>query len=76
MKLIQNRDPDEKLKSIFLNELQDVLIENLNVERNEIATIADCLQMFLRFDGNLCNMIKSSVAQEYLSDERQHIQQM
>lgn len=76
MKLIQNRDPDEKLKLVLLNELQDVLIEYLNVERGDIPTIASCLQEFVRFDENMDNMISSSVAQLFLTDERENIHEM
>lgn len=76
MKLIQNRDPDEKLKTILLNELQDALIEHLNVERSEVPTIASCLHEFLRFEENLQSMISSSVAQLHLKDQRDNIKEM
>lgn len=68
MKMIANRNPVKSLNDFLLKKLQDLLIENLPVTRDELPSIASCLQAFVKFDENMQKMVKSSVAQENLSD--------
>lgn len=67
MKVVASRDPVASLSRFFLKKLQDLLTESLPVNRNELTTIAACLQEYARFDEMMLKTIKQSVSQEFLS---------
>lgn len=67
MKMIAKCDPKKSLNDFLLKKLQDLLIDNLEVAREELPTIASCLHAYVRFEENLHKMVKTSVSQENLS---------
>lgn len=64
MKIVAKRDPIASLNENFLKKLQDVMVENLPVKRGELATIAACLQAYVKHDEEMKVMVKSTVALE------------
>lgn len=64
MKIISKRDPVAALNENFLTKLQEILMENLSVERDEIPTIEACLEVYVKHEEKLQAMVTSSVKLE------------
>lgn len=76
MKNISNRDPKKSFNVFLLTKLQDLLIDNLQLDRKDLPTVAACLQAFVHYQENIQAMVKASVAQENLSDLHALMKQM
>jgi hypothetical protein len=64
MKIVSKRDPVASLNENFLGKLQDVMIENLQMKREELSTIAACLQAYVKYEEEIKVMVKSTVSLE------------
>jgi hypothetical protein len=64
MKVSSKRDPIANLNENFLSKLQEVLIENLPVDREELTTIEACLETYVKHEEKLQSMVKASVNME------------
>lgn len=76
MKNISKRDPIASLNENFLIRLQDVLVENLHVGREEIPTIEACLEAFVRHEEKMQTMISSNVNLENFKKIHEVMKQM
>lgn len=64
MKSVAKRDPVASLNENFLNQLQDVMTENLPVNKEDLPTITTCLQTYLKHEESIKLMVNSTVALE------------
>jgi hypothetical protein len=64
MKISSKRDPIANLNENFLSKLQEVLLENLPVEREELTTIEACLETYVKHEEKMQSMVNASVNME------------
>lgn len=76
MKIIGNRNPVVTLNANFLATLQDVLMENLSLERDEIQTVEACLEAYVKHEERIQTLTQSSVKQENLKKINEVLKQM
>jgi adenylosuccinate lyase len=66
MKIISKRNPKASLSEFFLKRIQDILVNYLSVKKEEIASVLQCLQEYVKHEENMQAMIKASLRQENL----------
>ena len=76
MKIIGNRDPVATLNANFLATLQNVLLENLPLERDEIQTLEACLEAYVKHEERIQILTQSSVKQENFKKIDEVLKQM
>lgn len=76
MKFVAKRDPMALLNANFLTQLQNVLVSNLPVTREDLPTIAACLQIYLNYEDSMKTMLKSAVSQENFTKVNQVLKEM
>lgn len=76
MKSVANSNPVASLHEFYLKKLQDLLSENLSINRDELKTIAVCLQEFVKHDEINLRIIKQNVDQELLSQLHEEMTKM
>lgn len=65
MKVATSHDPDASLNEFFRKILQELITENFPV--NELKTIDECLQEFVKLDRMILTAIDQTVAPQLFS---------
>lgn len=68
MKTIASLDPIAALDEFFLAKLQDMMIANLPVKRDELPSIAACLEEYNKLDERSQLSVKAGLNQENLKE--------
>lgn len=62
MKLVAKRDPALSINENILNKLQDAMVENLQMKRQDLPTITSCIQAYVKHEESFQVMVKTTVA--------------
>lgn len=76
MKQIAKTDPSLASHQHFLEQFQQVLMENLHYKKEQLPTIEICLREYASFEDNLHAMIQFAVDQKQFSKIYQSMDRM
>lgn len=76
LKALNRRDPAVALNENFLSKLQDILVENLLVSREEVTTIEACLATYVKHEEKMQSMVSSCANLENFKKVQEAMKEM